>query len=115
MSIDESKGKEAVAGLKDSMTRYSDEMTTIVNTTDLREALDYIAELEAKVPEEFDMVSNLKVGDSVVALVNALSVNKGERGVVKEIFQEHYPIKVDYEGRKYPVGYRRHELGKVES
>lgn len=80
-----------------------------------RGLLDYIAELEAKVPEDFDTTSALKVGDAVVSLIDALDVNRKTQGVVKEIYSEEYPIKVDYEGRKYPVGYKRHELGKVLS
>jgi hypothetical protein len=46
LSIEESKAKEAVEGLKGSLTEYSNERVTFVNTTDLREALAYIADLE---------------------------------------------------------------------
>jgi len=58
-----SKGKEAVAFLKDSLTEYSNEEVTFVNTTDLRGALAYVEELEAKVPA--GPVRPFKVGDKV--------------------------------------------------
>jgi hypothetical protein len=38
---------------------------------------------------------------------------KGARGKVSAILPEEYPIKVMYANHQYPVGYKRHELGKV--
>lgn len=61
MSIEEAK--EAVEGLKGSLKEYNNEKVTFVNTTDLREVLAYVEELEAKVPAEPKRA--FKVGDKV--------------------------------------------------
>ncbi len=120
MSIEESKGKEAVEGLKDSMKEYSNEKVTFVNTTDLLEALAYIAELEAKVgePEKLDADTELAVGDTVRTMISYETVTGdgfpgNSVGTVKEITTDEYPIKVQFEKYPYTVGYERHELGKV--
>ena len=119
MSIDVSKGKEAVAGLLDSMKEYSDERKTFVNTTDLREALEYIQLLEEKAgweddaqPENLDTVSELVQGDTVRTLIRYNNYPVGLEGTVSAIHPHYeYPIEVDFDGTK--IGYDRHELGKV--
>lgn len=114
MSIDVSKGKEAVAGLVDSLQEYSNEKVTFVNTTDLREALQYIQLLEEKAEvEEVDNVSDLKVGDQVKTLIDYSFIKTGALGVVETILPEEYPVKVRFKGHAYSVGYKRFELGKV--
>lgn len=115
MSIEGNKGKEAVAGLVDSMKEYSNEKVTFVNTTDLLEALEYIRKLEVDGLKEIDNVSDLKVGDAVETLINYTFTNKGTRGTIDRIDDTEYPFRVRFEGEKYPVGYRRFELGKVSS
>lgn len=114
MSIDVSKGKEAVAGLVDSLQEYSNEKVTFVNTTDLREALQYIQLLEEKAEvEEVDNTSDLKVGDQVKTLIDYSFIKTGALGTVETILPEEYPVKVRFKGHAYPVGYKRFELGKV--
>lgn len=114
MSIEESKGKEAVEGLKDSLKEYSNEKVTFVNTTDLREALAYIQLLEDKAEVvEVDNVSDLTVGDVVETLTTYSFHDKGSRGIVARIDDSEYPIRVQFEDHKYPVGYQRFELGKL--
>lgn len=82
-----------------------------------RGLLDYIGELEEKLEvaglKELDNVSDLKVGDEVEALIDYTFYGKGARGTVSAILPEEYPIKVMYTNHQYPVGYKRHELGKV--
>jgi hypothetical protein len=83
-----------------------------------RGLLDYIAELEAKVEaaglKELDNVSDLTAGDEVEAMIDYTYHNKGSRGTVDSVRpDEEYPVKVKYQGYEYPVGYKRHELGKV--
>lgn len=82
-----------------------------------RGLLDYIAELEAKVEaagvKDVDNVSNLKIGDEVETLIDYAYHNKGSNGVVQNIDQSEYPIRVKFVGHHHPVGYKRHELGKL--
>jgi hypothetical protein len=82
--------------------------------------LAYIAELEGKVdvPEESDTDSELAVGDTVKTMISYETVTGNAFpgntvGVVAEITLEEYPIKVKFPHYDYPVGYERHELGKV--
>lgn len=79
-----------------------------------RALLDYIAELEKRPEvEEVDNVSDLKVGDTVKTLIDYMFTNKGSYGIVDRIDQDEYPIRIRFEGERYPIGYKRFELGKV--
>lgn len=92
MSIDE-KGKEAVAGLRDSLAEYSDERKTFVNTPDLLEALEYITRLETQL-RKFDTESGLKVGDKVEII--GRTTYEGRKGVITHIepLAKNFPYSV---------------------
>jgi hypothetical protein len=109
MNTEELESKESVEGLKDSMTRYSDERTTIVNTTDLRETLEYVAELEGKlskatgllkgVPLYYgDVVAEVQYEDDPVGTVIDIKEGRGNENmyVVKLFKPLVHSSTVDY-------------------
>lgn len=95
MNIEEAN--EAVEGLKGSLTEYSNEKVTFVNTTDLRTVLTYIAELEIKVANR----EKIAVGDEVVVVKDDTGIHTwmiGRAGIVVEIEEDShlFPLIIEF-------------------
>lgn len=104
---------KAVAALRKPYLISENRESVVVYRDDLTLILDRLEELEADAKPEPDTLSDLKVGDKVVTLVDVLTISEGVEGVVKDIVPDEYCIKVKFPGTKYTTGFRRSELSKV--